>query len=87
MLGCHGQAVVHGVGRRQAGGLEAQAGEQGVRLDQPLERRGDDLGLDGPQRRGAVFQQSLVAELGQGRRAAGRATAAHVLHDARRRTS
>ena len=77
--GCDGQAVVHGVGRRQAGGFEAQAREQGVCLDQPLERGGHDLGLHGPERGGSVFEQGLVAELGQGGRAAGRAAAPHVL--------
>ena len=32
--GRHGQAIVDGVGRRQAGGFKAQAGKQSVRLDQ-----------------------------------------------------
>ena len=66
MPGGRGQAVVHGVGRRQAGRLEAQAREQRVGLDQPLERRGHHLRLHGPEGRRPVLEQGPVAELGQG---------------------
>ena len=40
-LGRGGQAVVHGVRGGQARGLEAQAREQGIGLDQSLQGRGD----------------------------------------------
>lgn len=75
---CSGQAVVNGMSSRKARGLEAQPGEQGIRLDQPFQGRGHDLCLHGAKCLGPIVQQRFIAELCQGQGALARTAPPHV---------
>jgi hypothetical protein len=73
-----GQSVVDGMGAGQSAAFKADAGKQGVGLNDMLQGRGDDLllrcGLGGR----AVAQQGIVAEPGQVKAGQGTETAAGV---------
>ena len=65
-LGYGGQPVVDRMGRREATGLEADPGQQGVRLDDLLHRRGDDVVAHRLERGQRVVPQDVPRQLGQG---------------------